>query len=76
METEINTLSSCYTFLVELLSPEKQKIINAEIEAYWDKEFKKYSKQLNQLDISKLSEPKEIFLLKKNLLINTYKVQD
>jgi len=56
---------------VELVSPEKQKVINAAIEAYWDKEFKKYSKQLIIVDVSKLSDDKEIFFAKKNFLINT-----
>lgn len=76
METEINTLSSCYSFLLELVSPEKQKIITAEIELYWDKQFKKYKKQLDTLDVSKLKGSVEIFLSKKNFLINTYKVED
>lgn len=76
METEINTLSSCYSFLLELVSPEKQKVITAEIELQWDKQFQKQKKQLDQLDVSKLKEDKEIFMSKKNFLINTQKVQD
>jgi len=40
METEINTLSSCYSFLLELVSLDKQKIITNEIDEYWDKQFK------------------------------------
>lgn len=31
---------------------------------------------MDQLDVSKLKEDKEIFMSKKNFLINTYKVED